>query len=343
MLAGANDADPEMTESVKEIQAAAIRAANLTRQLLAFSRRQPLQMRSLDLNDVVSSVGRMLQRLIGEDIVLHIRLLPGGAWIEGDSGMIEQVLLNLAINARDAMPGGGELWLELDNWTPDEAAARRHPSSLPGSIICVSMRDTGLGIAAEHLPHIFEPFFTTKEIGKGTGLGLATVHGIVEQHHGWVEVESPPGKGATFRVHLPRLPKGAILPGDPGVAARVLGGNESILVVEDEAAVRALAVKVLGTQGYRVHAAASGAAALELWRQQAGAFDLLLTDLIMPGGVSGGQLAEQLRSEQPGLRVIYMSGYRGGTSGGGAGGNFLQKPFDPAHLAAAVRTCLDSG
>jgi CheY-like chemotaxis protein len=343
LLAGADAANTEMTEPAKEIQAAATRAANLTRQLLTFSRRQPMHVRPFDLDDVVSSVGRMLQRLIGEDIVLHTRLLPGGAWVEGDASMIEQVLLNLAVNARDAMPAGGELWLGLDNVTLDEAAARRHPAARPGSFICLSLRDTGRGIAADDLPHLFEPFFTTKEVGKGTGLGLATVHGIVEQHNGWVEVESPPGKGATFRVHLPRRPQGAALPGGPRDASRVRGGNESILVVEDEVAVRALVVRILGAQGYRVQSAPSGAEALELWRQQAGAFDLLLTDLIMPGGVSGAQLAEQLQTEQPGLRVIYMSGYRGGSTGGGLGANFLQKPFDPAHLAIAVRTCLDTG
>ena len=329
LLLSASAADTELTESAKEIQAAAIRAANLTRQLLTFSRRQPMQTRSLDLDDVVLSVGRMLQRLIGEDIVLHTRLLPGGAWVEGDSGMIEQVLFNLAVNARDAMPGGGELWLELDDVTLDEAAVRRHPAGRPGSFICLSLRDTGRGIAPVDLPHIFEPFFTTKEVGKGTGLGLATVHGIVEQHHGWIEVESDPGEGTTFRIHLPILPKRAALPGGPRDASRVRGGNESILVVEDEPAVRTLAIKILDAQGYRVQAAPSGVAALELWRQQAGAFDLLLTDLIMPGGVSGAQLAAQLRTEQPGLRVIYMSGYRGDTAGGRPGRQFLTEAIRP--------------
>ena len=342
LLESASAADASLMESAREIQAATVRAADLTRQLLTFSRRQPMQTRPLDLDDAVLSVGRMLQRLIGENIILHTRLLPGGAWVEGDSGMIEQVVINLAVNARDAMPDGGELWLELDNVTLDDIAVRGQPAARPGSFICLSLRDTGRGIAEGHLPHIFEPFFTTKEVGKGTGLGLATVHGIVEQHHGWIEVESHLGEGTTFRVYLPRLPEGAALPGGPRDASRVPGGNESILVVEDEPAVRSLAVKILGAQGYRVLGASSGAAALELWRLQPGAFDLLLTDLMMPGGVSGAQLAAQLKTEQPGLRVIYMSGYRGDTAGGMANVNFLQKPFDPAHLARAVRACLDN-
>ena len=347
LLLSATAADAEFKESAGEIQAAAIRAANLTRQLLTFSRRQPMQMRPLDLDDMVSNVGRMLQRLIGEDIVLHTRLLPGGAWVEGDSGMIEQVMFNLAVNARDAMPGSGELWLELESVALDATTARRHPAARPGSFICLIMRDNGCGIAPDHLPHIFEPFFTTKEVGKGTGLGLATVHGIVEQHHGWIEVDSHLRKGTTFRVHLPCLPGGAALLGGRSSASRVRGGDESILVVEDEPAVRMLAVRILKARGYRVQEAPSGAAALELWRGQAGAFDLLLTDLIMPGGVTGAQLAEQLRAEQPGLRVIYMSGYRGDTAGSGLnlheGVNFLPKPFDAGQLATTVRTFLDTG
>jgi len=343
LLTGSGAADREMVESATEIQSAATRAANLTRQLLTFSRRQPMKLRPVELDDVVSGVSRMLQRLIGEDIVLHTRLLPGGAWVEGDPGMIEQVLLNLAVNARDAMPGGGQLWLGIDAATIDEVAARRHPAARPGSFICLSLRDAGLGIAADNLPHIFEPFFTTKEVGKGTGLGLATVHGIVEQHRGWIEVESEPGKGSTFRVYLPQLSQAAGLPAALRDPLRTPGGNESILVAEDEDAVRVLVVKILGAQGYRVQAAPSGAAALELWRQQPGAFDLLLTDLIMPGGISGMQLAEQLRAEQPDLRVIYMSGYQGSTTGGREPANFLQKPFAPSVLAAAVRSCLDTG
>jgi CheY-like chemotaxis protein len=301
-----------------------------------------MHVRPIDLNEVVSSIGRMLQRLIGEDIVLHSSLLPGGAWIQGDPGMMEQVLLNLAVNARDAMPGGGEVWLGLDPVVLDEAAARRDPSARPGAFVQLSMRDTGSGISQDNLPHIFEPFFTTKEVGKGTGLGLATVHGIVEQHRGWIEVESHAGKGTAFRVFLPRMSPEAAAPAVPDGNSKARGGSESILVAEDEAAVRDLVVRILGSKGYSVHSAASGQAALDLWRQQAGAFDMLLTDLIMPGGMSGAQLAERLRAEKPGLKVIYMSGYRGGTTMEGREADFLQKPFDPGHLAAVVRARLDA-
>jgi len=342
LLSGKGAADPETKESATEIQAAAIRAANLTRQLLTFSRRQPMQVHPIELDEVASSVGRMLQRLIGEDIVLHISLLAGGAWVEADPGMIEQVLLNLAVNARDAMPAGGDLWLGVEVVTLDESAAARHPAARPGNFVCLSLRDTGNGIAADHLPHIFEPFFTTKEVGKGTGLGLATVHGIVEQHHGWIEVESEAGRGSAFRVYLPRISGGAGPPAVQHDLSRVRGGHESILVVEDEEAVRTLVVKYLRAQGYHVQEASSGAAALELWREKGGAFDLVLTDLIMPGGVSGTQLAEKLRAGRPALKVIFMSGYRGSAAGDRVDANFLQKPFNPAHLASAIRVCLDS-
>jgi CheY-like chemotaxis protein len=240
------------------------------------------------------------------------------------------------------MPAGGDLWLGLEAVSLDEAAAARNPAARPGNFVCLTMRDTGGGIAADNLPHIFEPFFTTKEVGKGTGLGLATVHGIVEQHRGWIEVESQIGKGSTFRVFLPRISRGNVAPGALHDASRVPGGHESILVVEDEEAVRSLVVKYLGAQGYRVQEASSGAEALEVWKEKGGAFDLVLTDLIMPGGVTGSQLAEKLRAEKPGLRVIFMSGYRGSATGDRVDSNFMQKPFDPAHLAAVIRTCLDS-
>jgi PAS domain S-box-containing protein len=336
--------DPETAEAANDIQTAATRAANLTRQLLTFSRKQPMRMRAVDINDIASGVGRMLQRLIGENIVLHTRLQTSNAVVEGDVGMFEQVVLNLAINGRDAMPHGGDLWIEVDRVSIDESTAHQHPAGRPGTFICLGVRDTGHGISPADLPHVFEPFFTTKEVGKGTGLGLATVHGIVDQHRGWIEVDSLQGKGTTFRVLLPLLTHEAIAEqaeaeDDPGA-----GGDETILVVEDEPNVRALAIRILEEKGYHVIGAPDGVAALELWRQQPGAFDLLVTDLLMPGGVSGAQLAERLCAEKPELPVIYVSGYRGDVIGQELelheGVNFLQKPFVPAHLTRMVRRSL---
>jgi signal transduction histidine kinase len=346
LLLNASATDTALTGSATEIQTAANRAAHLTRQLLAFSRRQPMHLQRLDLNEVVLDMVGTVGRLLGGDIVLHTGLLAGGAWVEGDSGMINQVVLNLAANAREAMSKGGELWLNIEAVMLDETTARQHPAGRPGSFVCLSLRDTGRGIPAADLPHIFEPFFTTKEVGKGPGLGLATVHGIIEQHHGWIEVESLPGQGTTFRIHLAFLPQSTAFATGPRDASPIRGGNESILVVEDEPAVLALAVKILGASGYRVQAAHNGVAALESWRQQAGAFDLLLTDMIMPDGISGAQLAGQLKAEQPRLRVVYMSGYpdenvnRGLTLREDV--NFLPKPFVPARLAKIVRSCLDA-
>jgi CheY-like chemotaxis protein len=331
--------------SLAEISRASERAAGLTRQLLAFSRRQVMQATALDLNDVISGMVKMLHRIIGEDIDLQTRLLSRGAPIYGDPGMIEQVLLNLAVNARDAMPAGGEIAIEVARITLDEAASALRPQSRPGDFIRLIFRDTGSGIAPEHLPRIFEPFFTTKDVGKGTGLGLATVHGIVAQHQGWIDVESTLGKGTKFHIYLPRLASAQPAEAAGPPAARVRGGNETILLVEDEVSVRTLAVIVLERHGYRVIEARNGVAALKLWSQHRAAVDLLLTDLIMPEGLSGRELAEQLRADKPELRVIYMSGYPGETAGRGLdlreGVNFLAKPFGTAKLAQAVRDCLD--
>ncbi len=336
----------EQPRVVQEIARAAERAANLTRQLLTFSRKQTMQAKVIDLNDVVSGMVKMLHRIIGEDIALETRLLTGGAPMNGDPGMIEQILLNLAVNARDAMPAGGQIAVELANVTvADEAAAAAHQVR-PGDFVRLSFRDTGSGIAPELLSRIFEPFFTTKDVGKGTGLGLATVHGIVAQHHGWIEVESQPGQGTTFHIHLPRLAEPEQNQVAAQLAAPVRGGRETILLVEDDMPVRVLAVHALKHYGYRVIEAPNGVAALEIWRQQGGAVDLLLTDMVMPEGVSGRQLAEQLRAEKPGLKVIYMSGYPRETAGQGLhlreGVNFLQKPFANAKLAQTVRDCLDA-
>ena len=336
---------PTQINGLDEIILAAERGANLTRQMLAFSHRQVMQMVELPLNEVIVNITKMLHRLIGEDITLHTHLSSDKMLVQGDAGMIEQVLLNLAVNARDAMPEGGQLFIDLDCSAVDSAAATLHKVNA-GEFVRLTVRDTGCGIAPEHLSHIFEPFFTTKDMGKGTGLGLSTVHGIVEQHHGWVEVESQVGQGTTFRVLLPRLLGTQKLKDKSQSGVNVHGGSETILLVEDEHSLRMLALRILQQYGYRVLEAPHGNEALALWRQHHGEVDLLLTDVVMPGGISGGKLAEQMLADKPELKVVFMSGYPGEMSERGlhldGGPKFLQKPFAPSKLAQTVRECLDA-
>lgn len=332
-------------DALDQIAQAAERAANLTRQLLAFSRRQVMSPRPLDVNEVTAGLTKMLRRLIGENIVLKTIYLPEGAPIHADPGMIEQVLLNLVVNARDALPTGGTIYIETGRLQIDEARARQHPNERPGDFVSLRVRDTGCGISPEHLPHIFEPFFTTKGAGKGTGLGLATVFGIVKQHDGWIDVKSEIGIGTTFDIYFPRQAKPSVPLIDDPAKAVSRGGHETILVVEDEPSLRALARNALERYGYCVHEAPSGKAALEVWQQLHGAVDLLLTDMVMPEGVSGRELAERLQADKPLLKIIYMSGYPGDVAGPDlflqAGVNFLQKPFSPLKLAETVRAVLD--
>jgi two-component system, cell cycle sensor histidine kinase and response regulator CckA len=343
-LSKRKDLAPEQADEVNDIALAAERGSNLTRQLLAFSHTQVLQMGALDLNEVIAGVTKMLHRLIGEDIVLTSRLFPGHAVVWADRGMIEQILMNLAINSRDAMPEGGQLDLELECLAVDKAMAETRAVTA-GDFVCLTVRDTGCGIAPEHLPHLFEPFYTTKAVGQGTGLGLATVHGIVEQHHGWVEIESQPGKGTVCHVYLPQLTEAKKIKVAEQASGKLPRGSETILVVEDESSLRALVVRLLEQYGYQVFEAPNGVVAIELWRLQGGAIDLLLTDVVMPGGLSGVRLAEQLRIEKPGLKVVFMSGYPGAVASRGVtftqDVSFLQKPFPSAKLIQTVRDCLD--
>lgn len=347
LLRAAPDLSATQTEELAQIAAAAERAANLTRRLLTFSRRTTLCLEPLDLNEIVTAMSQMLRRLIGETIELRTLLLPGGAPTHGDRSLLEQVLLNLVINARDAMPQGGQLTLELRERTL-EVDAVLPPGVRPGCFLRLSVCDTGHGIAPEHLPRLFEPFFTTKPAGQGTGLGLATVYGIVEQHHGWIEVDSHLGQGTSFHIHLPRLATAPapVPPSRPAeTTPRPGGGTETILVAEDEPGLLSVTSRILKRAGYRVLEAADGQLALALWRQHAGAVDLLLTDLVMSGGLSGRRLAEQLQLEQPRLKVLYMSGHSDEVAGRDLGlregVNFLQKPFASAHLLATLRACLD--
>ncbi len=297
-LLGMAELNPTTARSAQQIIQAAERAAGLTRQLLAFSRRQLIQPKRLDLNQVVGHMTEMLGRLLGEDVALQLNYSPSPAAVEADAGMMEQVLLNLAVNARDAMPRGGQLSIRIAVVEVDQAHVQRHPEARIGRFVCVSKTDTGCGIPQENIPRIFEPFFTTKEIGKGTGLGLATVYGIVKQHQGWIEVESILDKGTTFRIYIPFI--GSILEAEkPASQATVPGGSETILLVEDEHPVRELVASVLQNYGYNILQAASGHEAVGVWREHKDRINLLLTDLVMPGNMNGHELAENSGANNP--------------------------------------------
>ena len=322
----------EVKENLEQIQLAAQRAAELTRQLLLFSRRQLLQPRDVDLNELVKSLAKMLQRLIGETVVLKLDLDSAPLVTRADPGMIDQLLMNLAINSRDAMPDGGALSIQT-----------RVRATEQGRSIAIRVHDSGAGIAPDVLPHIFEPFFTTKEAGKGTGLGLATVFGIVQQHQGTIDVSSTPGDGTTFDVTLPFVGRGEVEP----VLARSTppGGHELVLVVEDDEVLRRTTKRTLERAGYRTVDAASGREAVQLWEKLAEKPALLLTDLVMPG-LSGHQVAAMLRAWAPNMRVLFISGYSAEIAGRElelrSGENFVQKPFAQHVLLEAVRRCLDS-
>ena len=332
-------------ESLQQVDGAAERAANLTRQLLTFSRKQVMQQQDLDLNQVIDEVTRMLGRVLGEDIALEIRTAPKLLPVHADRAMIEQIFLNLAINARDAMPKGGSLVIQTSPVVFTDADAVNNTNARPGQFVCFSVMDTGCGIALDVIPHLFEPFFTTKEVGKGTGLGLATVYGIVQQHEGWIDVDSAPGRGATFKIYLPAKQKSPDTDVTANGSDKPLGGDETILLVEDEPILRALMRTVLQHYGYRVHSASSGVEALKIWPMHEREVDLVLTDMVMPDGLSGRDLAQKLQEGKQGLKVIYSSGYSLDLLRGDnilhEGINFLAKPYSPERLAKVVRRCLD--
>jgi two-component system cell cycle sensor histidine kinase/response regulator CckA len=328
--------------NVDEIRHAGDRAASLTRQLLAFSRRQVLQPKPIVLNGVISHLGTMLRRLIGENIELRTFLRPDLGTVLADRGQIEQVLLNLAVNARDAMSAGGKLILETDNVVLDDAFAREHPTVVPGPHVLLAVSDTGAGIPGEIREHIFEPFFSTKERGKGTGLGLSTVYGIVKQSNGYISVYSEVGKGTVFRIYLPRV-EGEVQALPSSSPAASLRGDETVLVVEDERSVQGVIERVLSGNGYRVLLASEGSEALRVAGEHEGPIDLLVTDLVMPG-MGGREVARRLEAARPGLRVLYMSGYtEDAISHHGVldpGLAFLQKPFLSDALLRKVREVL---
>jgi signal transduction histidine kinase/CheY-like chemotaxis protein len=329
--------DDPLREDVEEIRRAALRAADLTRQLLAYSRRQILAPKVLDLNVIVSGLGPMLRRLLGEDVQLTTTLAPDLGPVRADPGQVEQVIVNLAVNARDAMPGGGRLSLTTGNEILDAASVRDHAGAAPGPYAVLATSDNGTGMAAEVRSHLFEPFFTTKEVGKGTGLGLATVYGIVRQSGGFISVKTELGEGSTFRVYLPRVDAVVQAGEDPGPPQARVGGAETILLVEDEEAVRNLGRRGLAAEGYTVITAGNAVQAVEALERCGGPIHLLVTDLVMPG-MGGRELAQRLTRVRPTLRVLYISGY---SSDAVAKELILQKPFTPDDLARRVREVLD--
>ena len=330
---------------LEQISNASNRAAALIRQLLMFSRKQVMQFRYLDLNDTLRNATKMLERLVGEHVQIDFRPHDALPTIHADSSMMEQIVMNLAVNARDAMPDGGRVTITTSLEMIHRAATPMDPEARAGEFVCLTFRDSGTGMDTQILSRIFEPFFTTKPVGKGTGLGLSTVFGIVRQHQGWLEVESQPNQGTTFRVYVPASRQAAERT-EPVLDSTLRSGNETVLVAEDEDALREMVAKVLRMQGYTVLEAASGLDALEVWKRAERPVDLLVTDMVMPGGIMGGELAERLLRQCPGLRVIYTSGYSPGMAGKDASllerRNFLPKPYSIGKLAQFVRECLDA-
>jgi len=336
---------PETAEAVKQISAATDRATHLTRQLLTFSRKQVIQVSPLDLHETINNASRAVRGVIGEKIALQFNYSPGLPPVEADPGMMEQVILNLATNAHEAMPDGGQLTIGTKLVEVDDSWLRRNSQARLGRFVCLSVTDTGSGMDEATLERIFEPFFTTKTSGKGTGLGLATVYGIIKQHEGWIEAQSQPGHGTTFKIYLPVSSKPpAPSPLEPGRPVS-RGGTETILLVEDEPAVLMMAKGILQRLGYQVITAATGDEAVSLWREHSARIDLLLTDMVMPGSLNGRELAEHLLQERPELKVLYTSGYSMELIGSSLTNSknfvFLPKPYHPDTLSRTVRACLD--
>jgi len=331
-------------KGIEEIRIAGERAAGLTRQLLAYSRRQVLKPRVLDLNASATSMVPMLRRLIGEDIELIPKLDPDLGHVEADPSQIEQIIMNLVVNARDSMPRGGTVVVETSNTVLDEAFARRRPPTRPGRYALLAVSDTGSGMDKGTLDRIFEPFFTTKQLGKGTGLGLATVYGIVKQSNGYIWVYSEPGIGSTFKIYLPLIDADISEEKETVATPPLPRGSETVLIVEDDRTVRLLASEMLEMSGYTVLEAGDGPEALEVVHRHGRPIDLLLTDVVMPQ-MSGRELAEGIATIHPGIRVLYMSGYTEGVIAHhgvlDSGVAYLQKPFTTDALARKVREALD--
>jgi len=336
--------DDPYREAVDEIQNAGKRAAALTQQLLAFSRKQVLEPRILSLNTIIADTEKMFRRLVGEDIQMELLLSPDTVTVRADRSQIEQVILNLVVNARDAMPDGGRVTIETGNKTLDHSVVLTHPYVIPGPYAMLKVTDTGCGMDTELQSHIFEPFFTTKEKGKGTGLGLATAYGVIKQSGGYIWVDSEVGKGTTFRIYLPEAnPVAADALPEVPAPVKVAPERRTILVVEDERSLRKLTRKTLSDAGHRVFEAGDASEALEISRKTEGAIDLLLTDVIMPG-MSGKKLADVVLAERPGINVLYMSGYTDGEIATHGileqGTAILRKPFTRDELMRQVENAL---
>jgi len=331
--------------SVNQILLAAERATNLTRQLLTFSRKQVTQTRVLDLNEVVTNLTKMLKHILRADVSLRVNYGSQAFLVRADAGMMEQVLMNLAINARDAMPQGGKLIISTSDESIGPEYVQLNPQGTVGDYVCLAVTDTGEGIPPENLSRIFEPFFTTKPVGQGTGLGLATVYGIVRQHNGWITVYSEVGHGTVFRIYLPAVKEREDKKVERPSNQDVRGGNETILLIEDEAPLRALDRSILEGYGYEVVEADCANSALARWREHQERISLVLTDIMIPGGATGPDLVKRFHAEKPAVRVIFSSGYSVDVVEKDfelhEGINFLQKPYSPHRLAQAVREVLE--
>jgi two-component system cell cycle sensor histidine kinase/response regulator CckA len=338
------DAGDSKRRHAEQIEKCAYMAAALTRQLLTFSRKQVIEPRVLNLNAVLGNIERMLRRLIGEDVEFRAILDPAAGHIKADPGQIEQVIMNLAVNARDAMPNGGQIIATTANVTLDSSRLKNLPGLIPGAYVMLAIADSGTGMTDKVKAHLFEPFFTTKPPGKGTGLGLATCFGIVRQSSGHIEVQSELGKGTTFKLYFPWIPDAVEPARARNIAPQVSGGTETVLLVEDEAVVRELAVETLRERGYTVMEAGNGEEGLRIARQHHGKIDLVLTDVVMP--VMGGkEMADALRGTHPDTKILFTSGYTEDAIGHHgvlrAGIQFLQKPYLTVTLARRVREVLD--
>jgi len=330
---------------VQEILSAARRSAELTRQLLAFSRKQTLRPKIINLNEIIRKIANMLRRLIGEDICLHLLLADDLPTVKVDPGQIEQVIVNLVVNARDAISAGGSITIETGKLLADEKFLKDHPDVAPGNYVRLMVADTGCGIAPEILPKIFEPFFTTKEVGKGTGLGLSMVYGVVKQSGGFLTALSKPGQGSTFEIYLPQAAEASASGSEQLFLKDIPHGSENLLVVEDEPALRELLKSTLSRLGYRVTAAENGQEALRLVEKEDLKIDLLLSDVVMPG-MNGLEIAEKLRQRQKNFKVLFISGYADRVIVQqeviARKIPFLQKPFSQIELAHKIRDVLDA-